>query len=246
MFEVTRALMIDMKDINEFLEGKLDRKVTYGEVDDFLDYLEADILEWVKQNFKAWKYMKKAEKEQKEEMKKGIREVSKEKRHICPYCKYTLLSTEGASETEGFVCKITCPHCANTYFYKEKICRSCKYVKTFCYADSPSGKTDGVQCMNAKMVEIAYPNIHDQIEAKDFYSVNGYLLLWRIEALGKWLSCDGWEARVWDYCFNCGNDLDVAMIENIDWFHVSNCGELFPLCRECHEKAEKGELGNGR
>ena len=47
---------------------------------------------------------------------------------------------------------------------------------------------------------------------------------------------------IWDYCFNCGTPLTIDMVEDTDWFDIHNSGEAFPLCRECNEKAEKGEL----
>ena len=48
---------------------------------------------------------------------------------------------------------------------------------------------------------------------------------------------------IWDYCFECGRPLTVGMKEGKDWFDIRNAGEAFPICKRCHEKAAKGELG---
>lgn len=47
---------------------------------------------------------------------------------------------------------------------------------------------------------------------------------------------------IWDYCFECGTPLSKDMKEGEDWFDIRNCGESFPVCKECHDKAERGEL----
>jgi len=47
---------------------------------------------------------------------------------------------------------------------------------------------------------------------------------------------------VWDYCFECGKPLTTDMEENKDWFHISNSGEAFPLCKDCFELSLKGKL----
>ena len=44
---------------------------------------------------------------------------------------------------------------------------------------------------------------------------------------------------IWDYCFKCGKPLSEDMQENKDWFNIRNCGENFPICKECHDKTEK-------
>jgi len=49
---------------------------------------------------------------------------------------------------------------------------------------------------------------------------------------------------IWDYCFECGTPLSVGMVKGKDWFDIKNNGESFPICKECKEKGEKGELDN--
>jgi hypothetical protein len=51
---------------------------------------------------------------------------------------------------------------------------------------------------------------------------------------------------IWDYCFECGTPLSEDMQENKDWFDIRNCGESFPVCKECHDKADRGELNNSK
>lgn len=46
--------------------------------------------------------------------------------------------------------------------------------------------------------------------------------------------------KIWGYCSECGTPLSTDMKEDRDWFDVRNCGESFPICRECKEKAERG------
>ena len=49
-----KAIVITRRTIAEFLEGQLGRKPSEKEVDEFMDYIEVDIYEWLRDNFKAW------------------------------------------------------------------------------------------------------------------------------------------------------------------------------------------------
>jgi len=47
---------------------------------------------------------------------------------------------------------------------------------------------------------------------------------------------------IWDYCFECSKPLTADMQEGKEWFNIRNNGESFPICKECKEKGERGEL----
>lgn len=47
---------------------------------------------------------------------------------------------------------------------------------------------------------------------------------------------------IWDYCFECSKPLTADMQEGKEWFNIRNNGESFPICKECKEKCERGEL----
>lgn len=51
---MTRAIIVTEEKIAEFLEEKLERKPTFEEVSDFLQFVEADTYEWLRDNFKSW------------------------------------------------------------------------------------------------------------------------------------------------------------------------------------------------
>lgn len=48
------VILITKDKVAEFLEEKLERPPTFKEVSDFMNYLEIDIYEWLRDNFKAW------------------------------------------------------------------------------------------------------------------------------------------------------------------------------------------------
>ena len=48
------VILITKEEIAEFLEAELEREPTYGEVEDFMQYVEADQYEWLRDNFKSW------------------------------------------------------------------------------------------------------------------------------------------------------------------------------------------------
>ena len=49
-----RGIIITEEKIAEFLEGELERKPTCEEVGDFLQFVEIDTYEWLRDNFKSW------------------------------------------------------------------------------------------------------------------------------------------------------------------------------------------------
>ena len=51
---VKRGIIITEEKIAEFLEGGLERKPTSEEVNDFLQFVEIDTYEWLRDNFKSW------------------------------------------------------------------------------------------------------------------------------------------------------------------------------------------------
>lgn len=52
---IKEVLLITKDDIAEFLEKELERKPTYGEVTDFMQFIEIDIYEWFRDNFRSWR-----------------------------------------------------------------------------------------------------------------------------------------------------------------------------------------------
>ncbi|NVL93343.1 MAG: hypothetical protein HWN71_09965 [Desulfobacterales bacterium] len=50
----TKAIIIKREDVAEYLETQLDREPTFKEVEDFLDYLEVDVPQWLRDNAKTF------------------------------------------------------------------------------------------------------------------------------------------------------------------------------------------------
>jgi cell division septum initiation protein DivIVA len=48
------ALCVKRSEIVEFLYERLEREPTKEEVDEFIDFVQNDLWEWLKDNFKAW------------------------------------------------------------------------------------------------------------------------------------------------------------------------------------------------
>lgn len=96
-------------------------------------------------------------------------------------------------------------------------------------------------CPKCKSAKIIYT-----MGSTCYKPINNHLWGLCINCLYEWdthkLSLRVEEDNICDYCFECGTPLLNGMKEGEDWFDIRNCGESFPICKECHDKAERGEL----